>query len=130
MKRKRKTNKAIDDAEDGARAQIVEEMIVKLAHSYAISVDRTKLLTDQKHIDMDLLKQIAQLAEGLEVSGSHGRKQPCKLWEWEKAILLGFDLFNTLRQHRTGRVRVDLKQRTVSFSALDPTLLGRFPAPT
>lgn len=34
MRFKRKKRKEIDDAEDGARAQIVEEMIVKLAHSY------------------------------------------------------------------------------------------------
>ena len=55
-------HKDIDDAEDGARAAIVEEMIIKMAHSYAVAHDPVKLLRGRKHISMDLLKQIQSLA--------------------------------------------------------------------
>lgn len=129
MKRKRKTDKAIDDAEDGARAQIVEEMIVKLTHLYAISVDNVNLLNGQTRVSMDLLKQVENLAQGLEVTGSFNRVEPCKLWEWEKAILLGYELFGKLRQHKRGRVRVDLVNRTVAFSELKDGEGGQFPVP-
>jgi NTP pyrophosphatase (non-canonical NTP hydrolase) len=111
MKRKRKSRKKIDDAQDGARAQIVEEMIVKLTHSYAVGVDRIHLLNGRKHVSMDLLKQIEMLTEGLEVKAN-------KLWEWEKAILQGYEIFDQLRRHRRGRVWIDLRSRSVSFQRL------------
>jgi hypothetical protein len=122
MKRKRKSNKAIDDAEDGARAQIVDEMIVKLTHSYAVSVDRGRLLEGRVRVGMDLLKQIESLADGLEV-----RKN--RLWEWEKAILLGYETFGKLRRHGRGRVRIDLTNRSLLFSELHDGEGEQFPAP-
>jgi len=111
MKRKRKSNKAVDDAQDGARAQIVEEMVVKLAHSYAIGVDARTLLHGRKHVTMDLLKLIQVLTGQLEVKTN-------KLWEWEKAILDGYRIFDQLRRSGRGRIRVDLTNRSVSFSKL------------
>jgi NTP pyrophosphatase (non-canonical NTP hydrolase) len=123
MKRKRKSNKQKDDAEDGARAQIVEEMIVKLAHTYAVNVDRDRLLNGRDHVDMDLLKQIKVLTTGLEVGAN-------KLWEWEKTILFGFSIFHRLRYERQGRLTVDLKQRTVAFSKISVATASRFPNST
>jgi NTP pyrophosphatase (non-canonical NTP hydrolase) len=123
MKRKRKSNKKIDDAEDGARAQIVEEMIVKLTHSYAVGIDRTRLLDGRNRVSMDLLKQIELLTEGLEVKKS-------KLWEWEKAILLGYGIFDRLRRHGRGRVNIDLRNRSVSFSQLEEGEGEGFPEPS
>jgi len=120
MKRKRKSNKLKDDAEDGARAQIVEEMIVKLTHSYAVNVDRDKLLKGRSRIGMDLLKQIQTQTAGLEVSAN-------KLWEWEKAILLGYELFDRLRQERRGRLTLDLRSRLVTFSKVSVAVAEQFP---
>jgi NTP pyrophosphatase (non-canonical NTP hydrolase) len=122
MKRKRKSNKSIDDAEDGARAQIVDEMIVKLTHSYAVSVDRARLLDGRARVGMDLLKQIESLADGLEV-----RKN--RLWEWEKAILLGYATFGKLRRYGRGRIRIDLTNRSLQFSELQDGEGEQFPAP-
>lgn len=120
MKRKRKSNKQKDDADDGARAQIVDEMIVKLAHTYAVNVDRVKLLRGRRRIDMDLLKLVETLTNGLEVRAN-------KLWEWEKAILLGFTIFDLLRRERQGRITLDLRKRTVTFSKISLALASRFP---
>ncbi len=39
---------------------------------------------------MDLLKQIVALTEGLQVNAN-------KLWEWEKAILEGYKIFDRLQ---------------------------------
>lgn len=130
MKRKRKSDKKVDDAEDGARAQIVEEMIVKLTHSYAVSVDRNNLLRGRQRVSVDLLKQIEILAEGLEVAGSHDKIKACKLWEWERAILLGYEIFDQLRRHKRGRIRVDLETRSVTFFELGPDEGERFPIQT
>lgn len=110
LKRKRRYDKRIDEIEDGARAAIVEEAVAKLVHSYAHSVDRTKLLDDQSSVSFDILKQIKSLTTGLEVD-------QCKYWEWEKAILTGQKVFNELRRNRQGRIRVDLNNRLLSFRA-------------
>ena len=118
MMRKRKSDHAIDEVEDGARAQIVEEMIVKIAHSHAVGYHRDRLLDDSKRVNLNLLKEVVILAEGLEVAGGRKGAPPCKYWEWEKAILEGFRVYNLLRRHRRGRVTVDLGQRTVVFSKL------------
>lgn len=123
LKRKRKSNRQKDDAEDGARAQIVDEMIVKLAHAYAVNVDRNKLLAGRERVDMDLLKQIQLITLGLEVRSNN-------LWEWERAILLGFALFDRLRRERQGRLKLDLRKRTITFSKINVSAVSRFPSPT
>ena len=115
---KRKSDPEIDEVEDGARARIVEEMIVKIVHSHAIGIHREKLLDENKRVNLNLLKDIVVLAEGLEVAGGRAEYAPCKYWEWEKAILEGFRIYNKLRQNGRGRVAVDLQQRCVKFKEL------------
>ena len=115
---KRKSDPRIDEVEDGARAGIVEEMIVKIAHSHAIGVDRNKLFDETMRVNLNLLKDIVVLAEGLEVAGGREGYPQCKYWEWEKAILQGFRIYNKLRRKRRGRVTVDLEQRCVRFTQL------------
>lgn len=123
MKRKRKSKKKVDDAQDGARARIVEEMIVKLTHSYAVGVDPERLLGGRTHVTMDLLKQIQTLTEKLDVNKN-------KFWEWEKAILEGYRIFDQLRRCGRGRIRVDLRSRSVSFSELADGEAEKFRKPT
>ena len=115
---KRKSIAEIDEVEDGARARIVEEMIVKIAHTHAVGIDREKLLDESKRVNLNLLKDIEKLAEGLEVSGARIGFQACKYWEWEQAILEGFAIYNRLRRSKRGRVTVDLKLRSVTFTEL------------
>ena len=118
LKRKRKSTKMVDEVEDGARAIIVEEMIVKISHSYAVGHDRDRLIDGKKHVNLNLLKQIVRLAEGLEVAGGRKGFEGCKYWEWQEAILGGFTVYNQLRRNRGGRVLVDLKARSVKFEPL------------
>lgn len=128
MKRKRKKNEDVDDADDGARAQIVEEMIVKLAHSYAVGVHKKKLLDNEKRVSFDLLKQIKILASGLEVTGGREGSNPVEYWEWGKAILEGFRVYNDLRTHRKGRLHIDLDQRSIDFVELKDGEEDHFPS--
>lgn len=118
MKRKRKGCGDLDEVEDGARARIVEEMIVKIAHSYAVGFGKSQLLDGKKHINLNLLKDIVRLAEGLEVSGARDGFEGCKYWEWQEAILRGFQIYNQLRNAKGGRITVDLKERKVTFKKL------------
>ena len=115
LKRKRKSLKITDQVEDGARAIIVEEMIVKLSHTYAVGHDHNKLLEGKSNVNLNLLKQIVGLAHGLEVAGGRQDFAGCKYWEWEEAILSGFSVYNDLRKNRGGRILVDLEARCVSF---------------
>ena len=116
--RKRKSISEIDEVEDGARARIVEEMIVKIAHSNAVGVHAEKLFDESPRVNLNLLKDIVDLAEGLEVAGGRDGFQACKYWEWEKAILEGFRIYNMLRRCRKGTVTLDLTERNVTFSKL------------
>ena len=118
LMRKRKSDPKIDEVEDGARAQIVEEMIVKISHSYAVGHDPEELLDHANHVNLNLLKDIVKLTEGLEVSGGREGFQGCKYWEWEKAILDGFKIYNMLRKNLSGRIIVDLHKRSVTFVKL------------
>ena len=121
LKRKRKSKKIIDQVEDGARAIIVEEMIVKISHSYAIGHDRDRLLDGKQHVNLNLLKQIVGLAEGLEVAGGRKGFEGCKYWEWQEAIISGFTVYNELRRNNGGRVLVDLNARSITYEHGDCT---------
>ena len=77
--------------------------------------DKHKLLDGRNHVNLNLLKQIAVLAEGLEVAGSRHGHSACKYWEWQEAILSGFKVYNDLRRNRGGYVQVNLETRSVTF---------------
>ena len=115
LRRKRKSMEIVDQVEDGARAIIVEEMIVKISHSYAVGHDRRRLLDGKGHVNLNLLKQIVGLAEGLEVAGGRKGFEGCKYWEWQEAIINGFTVYNELRRNHGGTVVVDLDARTVKY---------------
>ena len=115
---KRKSDSKIDEVEDGARARIVEEMIAKIAHSHGLGIHREMLFDESKRVNLNLLKDIVILAEGLEVAGGRDGYPACKYWEWEQAILQGFRVYNNLRRHGRGRVTVDLVHRSVTFAKL------------
>ena len=127
MKRKRKSSKDVDDADDGARAQVVEEMIVKLAHSYAVGIDKRKLLDDEEIVTFDLLKRIKILADGLEVTGARKGAKSVEYWEWAEAILAGFHVYNKLRRKGKGRLRVNLTERRIDFFELKEDEENIFP---
>lgn len=105
---KRKSDPAIDENEDGARANIIEEGISTWIFNHGLRHDAFKHV---KSLDYALLKAVRELVTGYEVA-----QRP--LWQWEHAILEGFRVFRELREHRNGIVTIDLNQRTIIFEKM------------
>lgn len=108
LKVKRKSNPKIDEAQDGARAILIEEGISTLIFHRAIRLNHFASI---KALDYSLLKLIPEFVSGYEV-------EVCPLWQWEKAILDGYAVFRQLKLHRRGIVTADLKKRSISFKEL------------
>jgi NTP pyrophosphatase (non-canonical NTP hydrolase) len=106
LKRKRKSNRRIDNVEDGGRAIAVEEGISAFVFEYARDHN---WLEGASRIDTDLLKMIKTATRHLEVS-------ECTASEWERAILAGFDAWRVINKKQGGWVRVNLDKRTITAS--------------
>lgn len=107
LKRKRKSDAKKDENEDGARAMIIEEGIATWIFNHAKG-QKFYAGTNAGSLDYGVLKQIQSMVEGYEV-------EKCKLWQWEKAILTGFEIFRDLQRHRGGTVTVDMEQHAMHF---------------
>jgi NTP pyrophosphatase (non-canonical NTP hydrolase) len=120
MGKKRKSrNDQVDEVEDGARAQIVEELVLKAIHSEG------KRLADESNrspsdgptptfpargaITFRLLKSLRGFVDGLEAWNN-------QYWEWEDAIFDGSAIYYKLRLERQGTVTVDMNARTIEYS--------------
>ena len=60
---------------------------------------------------LDMLKQIRGFVAGYEADHF-------PLWLWEEAILQGYAVFRYLREHRRGRVTIDMANRTLRVSTI------------
>lgn len=105
LKRKRKSNPEIDENEDGARAQIIEEIVSLLIYSES---KNHQLLKYSKNIDTGLLKLVQRLVKTLEV-------RDCTAKQWETAILNSYKVFNELIENDGGRVMVSKKNRRLTY---------------
>jgi NTP pyrophosphatase (non-canonical NTP hydrolase) len=99
--RKRKSNPTIDRVEDGARAAVLEELIV--AFVYTNAQDR-RYYQGIRHVDSELLATIKRLVDHLEVRARRMR-------DWELAILKGYAAFRHILKSRDAVFRVDLDKR-------------------
>ena len=110
LKLKRKSDGKVDENEDGARAIIIEEGIATWIFNDA---KRQKLYReiDYGRLDYSLLRQVRSMVDGFEVA-----KAP--LWQWERAILNGFEVFRQLHDARRGLVTADLRRHTLTFTPL------------
>lgn len=113
LKRKRKSDVKKDENEDGARAMIIEEGIATWIFNHAKGHDFYQNAVAGA-LDYGVLKQIKSMVEGYEV-------EKCKLWQWEKAILAGFEVFRQLREQRRGTVVVDVLNHSMHFEPLPKT---------
>ena len=104
---KRKSNPLIDEVQDGARAILIEEGIATFIFNHA---QRLALFDGIDAIDYGLLKSVRSFVSGYEA-------ERCPLWLWEEAILEGYRIFRQVRQHRGGRVAVDLVERSIRYEA-------------
>ena len=105
LKRKRKHNTKVDEVQDGGRAQVIEEGIAALVHSYA---SKHKDLNGVEELNFSLLRTIRSMVGHLEVAV----RTP---GEWQQAILEGYSVWRQLRDHGAGKVNVDLVHRRLSF---------------
>lgn len=117
LRKKRKQYKKIDEVEDGARAMIVEELVIKAIHSEGLhlvsgsdddSNGPTRLFPTRSHVTFKLLKSLDEFVRGLEAAKN-------KAWEWEDVIFEGARVFYELRQETQGTVTVDMNARLLSF---------------
>ncbi|VVP00932.1 nucleoside triphosphate pyrophosphohydrolase family protein [Pseudomonas fluorescens] len=102
---KRKSVPDVDENQDGARAILIEEGVATFIFGRGLECD---LFEDVDHIDYDLLKSIQEFVRGYEV-------ERCALWQWEKAILEGFDIFRKLSSSRKGYITADFDNHRISF---------------
>jgi len=108
LRLKRKSDRVLDEHQDGARAIITEEGISNWIFAHGL---RHRAFEEVDSLDFQLLKTIRQRVKGYEV-------EACPLWMWEEAILQGFTVFRQLKAQRGGVVIADLELRTLSFRGL------------
>jgi NTP pyrophosphatase (non-canonical NTP hydrolase) len=110
LRLKRKSDPKIDEAQDGARATLIEEGVTTWIFGQAIELE---FFSNMKRGDLpfDLLKHIRQFVAGYEA-------EQCPLWLWEEAILEGYAAFRFLRQHRRGRIHIDMTNHCLSIETL------------
>jgi NTP pyrophosphatase (non-canonical NTP hydrolase) len=100
---KRKSDPRIDEAEDGARAILIEEGIATWIFGQAKQLGSFEGIAPGG-LSFDILKTVRQFVAGYE-------PQVCPLWLWEEAILQGFEAFRFLREKRRARLRIDMMNR-------------------
>lgn len=115
MGRKRRSDERLDEVEDGARAAIVEEAVIKIIHAEGVrraalglgrGLGPQPLFRAGGDVSFALLRSLGDLVDGLEVAAN-------RQWEWEDAIICGFELFHTLRTRGCGTVSIDLDARSL-----------------
>lgn len=105
---KRKSQKAVDENEDGARANLIEEGLTTWIFETA---KRHRFFANTPKLGLDLLKDVKRFVRGYEAE-----KLP--MWLWEAAILQGYAVFRELQLHRRGVVRTDLAQRMIWYEPM------------
>ena len=107
---KRKSDPKIDEAEDGARATLIEEGVATWIFGQAAALN---LFADVKvgELPFDMLKHVRQFVAGYEA-------EQIPLWLWEEAILQGYAAFRFLREHRRGRLHIDTNNRRLTIEKL------------
>ena len=106
IRRKRKSRPLLDEVEDGCRAAVIEEGIAAWAFDYA---RRHRMLEGVGRLDFQLQRTVKDMTSHLEVSRR-------TTGEWEKAILLGFEVWRAVhRRRRRGRIAVDLDARRIDY---------------
>ena len=110
LRLKRKSEPLIDEAEDGARAKLIEEGITTWIFTQAKELDFFEGVKPGE-LSFDLLKHVRQFVSGYEA-------EECPLWLWEEAILQGYAAFRYLREHRRGRIVINIEERSLSIGPL------------
>ncbi len=110
LRLKRKSRPEVDEAQDGARAILIEEGVTSWVFGQA---QKLKFFEDIKRggLPLDMLKHVRQFVAGYESAD-------CPLWLWEDAILQGYDAFRFLQDRRRAQVQIDFKRRRLKVKEL------------
>ena len=103
LRLKRKSDPKLDEAQDGARAILIEEGITSWIFGQAQQLGFFEGVK-KGGLPLDMLKHIRQFVSGYEAD-------QCPLWLWEDAILQGYKAFRFLKEHRRGRIQIDFTNR-------------------
>jgi NTP pyrophosphatase (non-canonical NTP hydrolase) len=110
LRLKRKSDRKIDEAEDGARAILIEEGVTTWIFGQAQQLDLFANLS-RGGLPFDMLKHVRQFVTGYEA-------EHCPLWVWEDAILQGYAAFRFLKLHRRGRLTIDMVSHSLRIEEL------------
>lgn len=105
MKRKRKSKPNIDEVQDGGRAQVIDEAVAALVFDYA---KEHRWLEGVTELDYKLLRTVKGVTSLLEVK----ERSP---GEWQKAILLGFEVWRKVLRSNGGRLAIDQDSRSIIY---------------
>lgn len=105
LKKKRRSKSAINNVEDGARAQIIEEAISAMVYEHA--KDHNFYL-DITVVDFDILNTIKGMVRNFEVKNISSSL-------WEKAIIDGYAAYRELKANNGGKIYLNLKTKTIHF---------------
>lgn len=104
LKAKRSSDSITDEVEDGGRAIVIEEGISAMVFSHARSKNYYRTI---KRVDYEILRTIKSMTSHLEVKN-------CSTGEWQRAILLGYKVWNEVEARNGGVFSVDLDRRTIT----------------
>ncbi|MFN0314627.1 MAG: nucleotide pyrophosphohydrolase, partial [Burkholderiales bacterium] len=105
LKRKRRSNPQVDEVQDGGRAQVIDEGVAALTFDYAKGHKWLEGVTD---LDYQLLRTIKGVTSLLEVRDR-------SMGEWQRAVLLGFDVWRAVLKTGGGRILVDLDAKDLKY---------------
>jgi hypothetical protein len=105
LKRKRRCDPQVDEVQDGGRAQVIDEGIAALVFDYAKG---HKWLKGVKDLDYQLLRTIKGLTSLLEV-------RERSVAEWQRAILIGFEVWREVLANNGGKILVDIDARDLRY---------------
>ena len=108
IKHKRKSNRRIDESQDGGRAIVVEEGLTAWVFSCAKDVE---FFSGESSVSFDLLKTVHQFVRGYEV-------ESCPLRLWERAILKGYEMFRLVRENGGGLLVGDRAARDIEYRSI------------
>lgn len=105
LRRKRRKDRAVDDNEDGGRAQVIEEGVAAYVFAHA---DERGLFEGADRVDTTVLHVVRKMTSHLEVSRR-------SMGEWQFAILEGYKVFRLLLLNRGGVVHADLDHQRLTY---------------
>lgn len=105
LKRKRRSDPKVDEVQDGGRAGVIDEAVSALVFDYARNHNWLDGVTD---LDYQLLRTIKGVTSLMEVKAR-------SIGEWQKAILLGFEIWRQVYASGGGKILVDLDTQSMTY---------------